>query len=96
MHTPIGSGMNRFLLLFLSCLFFSCFQVHAVSDTVGIVRFNVENGFPSNNVYNLIKDRNGYFWFATENGVVKYNGYSTRIFNTNDGLPSNDICLQVT
>lgn len=30
-------------------------------------------------------------WFATEQGVVKYNGYSFTQFNTSTGLPSDDI-----
>lgn len=39
----------------------------------------------------MTKDRNGYLWFATENGVVKYNGYNTMVFNIDDGLPANDV-----
>ncbi len=51
----------------------------------------MNNGFPSNNVYMSMMDRQGYIWFATDNGVVKYNGYNFKVFTTADGLPKNDV-----
>jgi two-component sensor histidine kinase len=53
--------------------------------------FNINNGLPSNNVYSVLEDQIGNLWFATDNGVVRYNGYSFKIFNTDDGLPVNDV-----
>lgn len=38
-----------------------------------------------------LQDHQGYLWFATDNGVVKYDGYSFKIFTTADGLPKNDV-----
>lgn len=83
--------MFVYALLIITLLSYTGFRAEAASDTSRLLQFNIENGFPSNNVYSVIRDRNGYLWFATNNGVVKYNGYKTRIFTTNDGLPSNDI-----
>lgn len=76
----------------ISLLCFLAFTGNAAEpDTAGILHFDIDNGFPSNNVYSLIQDRLGYLWFATDNGVVKYNGYSFKIFNTSNGLPANDV-----
>jgi len=82
--------MTRRLILFI---LFSTFYLKsfAVADTNHVLRFNIVNGFPSNNVYSLVQDNTGYLWFCTDNGVVKYNGYSFKIFNTSNGLPSNDV-----
>ena len=80
--------MNKVLFFFITYLFV---HLPAAADTSSVVTFNIENGFPSNNVYSVLQDRNGYTWFATDNGVVKYNGYTTRVFTTNDGLPANDV-----
>ena len=53
--------------------------------------FNIDNGLPSNHIYTVIKDRLGYLWIATTNGVVRYNGYEFKIFNVANGLNKNDI-----
>lgn len=55
------------------------------------IQFSVNNGLPSNNVYYSIQDRNGYFWFATDKGVAKFNGYNFKVYTTNDGLSDNEI-----
>lgn len=52
---------------------------------------NIHNGLPSNNVYNVLKDHYGYLWIATDNGVLKYNGYSFKLFNQHNGLPNADV-----
>ena len=49
------------------------------------------NGLPSDHIYHVIKDRNGYLWINTNKGIVKYNGYDFKLFNLSDGLPSEDI-----
>lgn len=43
-------------------------------------------GLPSSEVYYAIQDRNGFIWFATDNGVVKFDGAEFEIINTNSGL----------
>ena len=55
------------------------------------IHFTGNNGLPSNTVYYCIQDLNGYFWFTTDKGVAKFNGYSFQNFSTNDGLSDNDI-----
>lgn len=65
---------------------------HTYSQTYNSIKeLNTETGLPSDVVYNVIQDKNGYIWIATENGVVKYNGTSYKIFQKKDGLPNNDI-----
>jgi ligand-binding sensor domain-containing protein len=51
----------------------------------------IYNGLPSNHVYYAIKDSYGYLWMATTQGVVRYNGYSSRIYNSSDGLSNSDV-----
>ncbi len=53
--------------------------------------FNIDNGLPSNHVYYCLKDKFGYLWLATENGVVKYNGYDFKVFNLSSGLSNADV-----
>ncbi|WP_082864244.1 sensor histidine kinase [Polaribacter atrinae] len=51
----------------------------------------VKEGLPSNHVYKTIQDANGFIWFATDKGLVKYNGNTLKTFTTRNGLSTNDI-----
>jgi hypothetical protein len=79
------------LATIISLFFLSASMAFAGSDTTGFIHFSINNGFPTNNVYSLLQDKNGFLWFATDNGIVKYNGYTFDVFNTDRGLPANDI-----
>lgn len=54
---------------------------------------NSNNGLPSNNVYRTLVDSKGYLWIATDKGLVKYNGYTTKIFDATSGLRSDDSAI---
>ncbi|MGQ3012613.1 MAG: histidine kinase [Flavobacteriales bacterium] len=46
---------------------------------------------PSDNIYQLLEDTEGFIWIGTNRGLVKYDGHTFRTFTTRDGLPTNDI-----
>ncbi len=43
---------------------------------------NVNDGLSSNLVLNIIQDRYGIMWFATSNGLTRYDGYSFTVYQT--------------
>lgn len=51
--------------------------------------YTVNEGLPSSKVYDMIQDSKGYIWFATENGVSRFDGYDFENFTAQDGLPAN-------
>ncbi len=51
--------------------------------------FTTEDGLPSSQIYQALQDVDGFMWFATDRGVVKYNGYEFKTFTTKDGLTDN-------
>lgn len=55
------------------------------------VNYTIEDGLPSNEVYDVVQDHLGYLWFATDNGVCRYDGYVFKIFNTANGLTDNAV-----
>jgi len=38
----------------------------------------LEDGLSQNNVQSILQDSQGYMWFATENGLNRYDGYNIR------------------
>lgn len=49
------------------------------------------DGLPSNHIYKIAQDVNGFIWFASDKGLVKYNGNTMKSFTTRNGLTSNDV-----
>jgi len=37
--------------------------------------FTTSNGLPSNEIYGMMQDSRGYLWFATSQGICRFNGY---------------------
>ncbi len=40
----------------------------------------IKDGLPENSVTCILQDYLGYLWFGTQNGLVKYDGYSMKVF----------------
>ncbi len=53
--------------------------------------FGIEDGLPSNLVYAVLQDQKGFMWFATDNGVSRYDGLEFKNFSSANGLPDNEI-----
>jgi signal transduction histidine kinase/ligand-binding sensor domain-containing protein len=41
----------------------------------------VQDGLPENSVRQILQDYQGFLWLATQNGLVKYDGYKLTVFN---------------
>ncbi len=54
----------------------------------------MDDGLPSNTVYDMAMDGSGTLWIATNRGLAVINGSNTTTFTENDGLPHNN-CWQV-
>jgi signal transduction histidine kinase len=63
-----------------------CFHYGASCQNYTAINYSVSEGLPSNEAYEVFQDRNGFLWFATDNGVVKYDGYDMLRLGVEDGL----------
>lgn len=80
---------GRILPLLCICLFLcSMLPVHASAHTTAVplasqvhTTFDTENGFPSETVYDIAMTSDGLLWFATGNGLVRYDGYDFTLLN---------------
>jgi ligand-binding sensor domain-containing protein len=41
----------------------------------------VKEGLPEGRVTNLLQDRQGYVWFGTQKGMVRYDGYAPNVYD---------------
>ncbi|MFT5819397.1 MAG: hypothetical protein ACI8ZM_000620 [Crocinitomix sp.] len=75
-------------------LIFSYLIVFSVNSLVHELKpqyrnYDVNDGLPSSQIYEIIEDSKGYIWFGTDRGLVRYNGYEFETFTVSDGLTSN-------
>ncbi len=61
------------------------------AQTPSYYHYTTTDGLASSTDYQIIQDRDGFIWFATINGVSKFDGKRFTTFRTIDGLNSNSI-----
>ena len=56
-----------------------------------ISSWTVDDGLPQNAVYSILQTHDGYLWFTTLDGLVRFDGVSFTIFNRSNtkGIASN-------
>ncbi|MCI5083247.1 MAG: histidine kinase [Saprospiraceae bacterium] len=62
-----------------------------LSQDASYIQYTTEDGLPTNYVYGVVEDEDGYIWAYTENGMAKFDGYTFKHYSIEDGLPGNDI-----
>jgi len=76
------------LLLFLTLLSFNC-----LADNNGDFYFRHytnKDGLSHNTVYHSIQDKRGFMWFATDDGLNRFDGQTFTVYRNNSWLNEND------
>ncbi len=58
----------------------------ALSQKYNVKTYSVNDGLPSSFVYDVLIDELGYAWFATANGLVRFDGKNFKSYNKDHGL----------
>ena len=61
------------------------------SQDLSCVQYTTHEGLPSNQVYNIFQDKNGFVWFATDRGIVSFDGNKFNKYDQKNGLPSSTV-----
>lgn len=78
---------NIVQVCFICLLFFTCIprNGHAQTGRLRFEHLTVNQGLSNNVVYAMLQDRQGYLWFATDNGLNKYDGYTLTTYKKTPG-----------
>ncbi len=55
------------------------------------VFYGTEAGIPQEDILSIFQDQDGYMWFGTYAGAVKYNGRKMKVYNSDTGLSNNAV-----
>ena len=56
---------------------------------------SVEDGLPSRLVFDAAQDKDGFIWFATLNGLCRYDGHFFKIYNTQNSALSSNVVTSI-
>ncbi len=72
--------MKNFLLLIF--LIFFCNRI--VAQDPAYFSYSIENGAPSNEIYCILQDKQGYIWIGCDAGVYRFNGVTYEHFSSSE------------
>lgn len=81
--------MKKKYCCLITVILLSSLRLH--SQNFSSVHYSEKDGLPSNIVYDITQDKDGFIWLATENGLSRFDGIRFRNLSTRDGLPDNAI-----
>lgn len=81
----------RFPAKTIILIMYGVVSMAAVAQQPAMLHYTIDEGLPSNEVYHIYEDYQGYIWFATDHGVSRFDGYSFKNYSTSDGLVHNTI-----
>ena len=78
----------------LSILFWLLiYPLHAqTTEPISFVHIGLDDGLSQSTVFDITQDKYGNMWFATYNGLNKYDGYTFTVFQHNEKDPQSLGC----
>ncbi len=92
--------MHYRFLLYITVFYFALgstafTQAQSVSNKSKVEFINTNMGLPSDEIHKIVQDSHGFIWIATTYGLVRYDGYQIKLYNTgnsrDNGLITNHI-----
>ncbi|UFH52842.1 two-component regulator propeller domain-containing protein [Spirosoma sp. KNUC1025] len=86
--------MRRRWLVWVSMLLLLTIAGLAQPSDVSFLHYSTDNGLSNNVVTSVLKDRQGFMWFGTVNGLNRFDGLRFTVYKRTgrpDGLPGNYI-----
>ena len=87
--SPATLGMGGIPLFFLSLIFFT--NSLLLGQKLNIKTYNIQEGLAQSQVFFISQDSRGYMWFATADGLSRYDGVTFKTYTWHDGLAANEI-----
>jgi len=75
--------MAKFGFLFFAILLFNSFCLEGQTENIKFNHIGVADGLSQGTIYSICQDKFGFLWFATENGLNRYDGYTFKVYKHN-------------
>ena len=72
------------IILFFSFLYLISFtNLFSIQKEIVFDQISIGEEFHQNHVYSILQDSKGFMWFATGDGVYRFDGYETKALKLN-------------
>ena len=61
---------------------------HAQTSTIRFERISLEEGLSENTLPAILRDRRGFIWFGTQDGLIKYDGHQFTVYKHDPNDPT--------
>lgn len=78
---------NTSLLLFCVC-FFTWLSTATAQEDINFTSLTTKDGLSSNNVNAILRDRYGFMWFATDDGLDRFDGANFKVYRNKPMEPA--------
>jgi len=82
-------NLKKACLIFIALIFGFCAVTFAQNPYIR--HYTTLNGLPTNTIYQIYQDSQKFLWFASDAGIIKFDGINYTSYRKKDGLSSNDV-----
>ena len=81
-------NIERFLqVILISSILVISFNTKSLrAQKLPLRRYSVQEGLSQSQIFDIVQDKKGYLWFATAEGLIRFNGKQFSHFSKKDGL----------
>jgi ligand-binding sensor domain-containing protein len=79
------------ILIYISILFYQPAYCQYFNGELPCKHYTTKDGLAGSNALSFLQDKNGFIWFATSNGLSKFDGTEFKNYSKADGLLSNNL-----
>lgn len=76
--------MKKIIAYIFILLYHQSWSQHSIYN---FTNYTTKNGLASNTTYAIHKDRDGFMWFGTDDGLTKFDGQNFKVFRHKDSDP---------
>jgi ligand-binding sensor domain-containing protein/signal transduction histidine kinase len=80
-----ASHMSKYVFIFFSILHINSLYLNGQTENIKFNHIGVADGLSQGTIYSICQDQLGFLWFATENGLNRFDGYTFKVYKHNNG-----------
>ncbi len=82
-----NSNQMKLKAIFFFYIIFEVISINGFSQNIKVSQLPIMSELPSNSVYRIFQDSEGYMWLGTQDGLCRYDGYRMKVFRSDLSLP---------
>jgi ligand-binding sensor domain-containing protein/signal transduction histidine kinase len=84
LHNRSNLNLNLIRIIsIVSILFINSLCLKGQTENIKFNHIGVDHGLSQGTIYSICQDKLGFLWFATENGLNRYDGYTFKVYKHN-------------